>query len=131
MRQDQEFIWGEVLKADLKKINEFYLKFPQSEKEKGIMHLAPRPPASNEFMVSQLWNRYLRPLDDQIGVDQIKGITEKEIVDSIVKFHDASSMNPDEVDFTSQNADAVSIQRFVKSQKGSWWQVPKGLKNSN
>ena len=130
LRQDQEFIWGEDLKADLKKINEFYSKFPESEKEKGIMHFASRPPARDDFLVSQLWSGHLRPLDDQIDIDQIKSVTKKEIADSVVKFHKAPTMKPNKVVYNTEEADVVSIERRVKMRKGSWWQVPKDIEKS-
>lgn len=61
LRSDQEFIWGEALKADLKCLNEHYTRLPDVQKEKGIMRFAPYPPETGDFLVSDIWDRHLRP----------------------------------------------------------------------
>lgn len=44
LRADQGFVWGEDLKADLRRLNEHYLSLPDAEKEKGITRFASTPP---------------------------------------------------------------------------------------
>lgn len=132
LRPDQDFIWGEDLKADLKKLNEHYLKLPESEKEKGIMRFASSPPDTGDYLVAELWDRHLRPwrgnLLNSPARDPKK---EKELVDYLTKFSEAPTLPPEEVDFLPDDAETLSIHRLVHKRKGSWWQVPKDLKSSD
>ena len=43
LRQDQEFVWGPELKAELKRLDEYYKAMPESTKERGFSRLRPRP----------------------------------------------------------------------------------------
>lgn len=129
LRSNQDFVWGEDLKAGLKQLNEHYLKLPESEKETGIMRFASNPPETGEYLVSKLWDRHLRPWrgksPDPLTRDPEK---DKELVERLTKFSKAPTLQPDEVDFDPDDAEMLSIQRYVRRRKGSWWQVPKDLK---
>lgn len=56
--EDQAFVWAPDLKEDLKKINDYYDKYPDSEKEKGLFNIASTPPTDEEFLISNLWDRF-------------------------------------------------------------------------
>jgi hypothetical protein len=56
---------------------------------------------------------------------------DKEPVERLTKFSKAPTLRPEEVDFDPEDAEMLSIQRLVRRQKGSWWQVPKNLKVSD
>jgi len=84
MRSNQEFVWGEELKTDLKQLNDYYLKLPDSEKETGIMRFAPKPPKTGDYLVSRLWDRHLGPWrgksSEDLPMDPKK---EKELVEHL------------------------------------------------
>ena len=132
LRSNQDFVWGEDLKADLKQLNDHYLKLPESEKEKGIMRFASNPPETGDYLVGKLWDRHLRSWrsksPDPLRRDPEK---EKELVEHLKKFSEAPTLPPGEVDFYPDDAEMLSIHRLVRRRKGSWWQVPKDLKVSD
>lgn len=131
LRSDQEFVWGEELKKDLNKLNEHYLKLPESEKEKGIMEFASKPPETGDYLVSQLWDRHMhswRRMSPHPKPKNLNKKVEKNIVERALKFHKAPTLSPEEIDFDPDNSDVLSIQRHVRKRKGSWWQMPKDLK---
>ncbi len=131
LRSNQDFVWGEDLKEDLKQLNEHYLKFPESEKETGITQFASNPPETGEYLVSRLWDRHLLPWrgksPDPLTRDPEK---DKELVERLTKFSKAPTLPPEEVDFDPEDAEMLSIQRRVRRRRGLWWQVPKDLKVS-
>ena len=43
LRPDQEFVWGPDLKANLRQINEHYLKLPDFAGEEGVLSLTDDP----------------------------------------------------------------------------------------
>jgi hypothetical protein len=128
LRSDQEFVWGEDLKGDLKKINDLYSKLPQSEKDKGIMEFASTPPQEDSFLVSQLWDRHMRPWRQrEPDSHKINPVVEKVLLEKMKREIESRSLSPEEVDFDPKDADMMTIERKVRQRKGSWWQLPKDL----
>ncbi len=132
LRPNQEFVWGEDLKVDLKQLNEYYSKLPESEKETGVMRFASTPPETGEFLVSKLWDRHLRPWRGKsLELPKRDPKKDEELVARLKKFSKAPTLAPEEVDFNPEDAEMMVIHRFCRRRRGSWWQVPKGLKVSD
>ncbi len=132
LRGDQQFIWGPELKADLTKINSLYLGLPEAEKERGVMSFAGYPPKEGDFLVSKIWDRHFPNWRDRKHVDVTKTkIDNSKLVEEINKMKDAPALMPTEVDFDPSNPDSLTLQRMVRRKKGSWYQVPKDLKDAD
>lgn len=129
LRQDQEFVWGEDLKADLKRINEHYLRLPDNEKEKGIMKFARRPPPEASTLIHELWKRHLNrsALEPDIPAERDPA-KDKEMIEHLNKFNKAPAAPLGKPKIDSDDFDVVSIERLIQKRKGSWWQLPKDLK---
>ena len=57
LRADREqFLWGPVVKADLKGINAHYLELPEAVRDKGILAFAPYPPVDGDYLTAQLYD---------------------------------------------------------------------------
>jgi hypothetical protein len=143
LRSDQQFIWGPELKADLRQIVERYRALPEEEQEKGMMKFARLPPEGSH--VAALLNNFaalmkrqererLRALFDEppvtTPVRDLKPFAslEPELVKQLNRFRDAPELSPDEIDFDTGNPDMLSVQRSVRKRRGSFWQLPKHLK---
>ena len=125
MRPDQSFVWGLDLKAALKSINEHFLKLPEAEREKGISAIAHVQPAGN--LVADLWDKFLRK--GYRDEPQVKMEPEKEagLVKRIKAFSKQPTVGGPGV--SMDDAEMVSVERRVRRRRGSWWQVPKYLKD--
>lgn len=130
LRPDQEFVLGEDLKADLRRLNEHYLQLPDEEKDMGIMRFAPYPPETGNFLVSDIWDRHLRPWRGKSSMERPAPDPEKDkkIIQRLTRFTKAPTAQPEKFDFAPDDADVVSIERHFHRRKGSWYQVPKDLK---
>jgi hypothetical protein len=132
MREDQEFVWGIDLKADLKKIDQYFDAFPESEKEKGLHAIATHPPVEGEYLTSALWDRFL-PKWRSIFVNRESSIpssANERIFNEIKEFTDGQAMRPEEVDFDGDSADALVLKRSVHKKKGKWWQIAKAIEDN-
>lgn len=131
LRQDQQFIWGPELKSGLKKINEYYLGYPEAQKEKGVMSFAGCPPKEGDFLISEIWDRHFPGWRKQKEIDLTdKNIKHDKLVEHLKRFTQAPTLSQKEVDFDVSNADSLSIKRMVRKKKGSWFQIPKDIKPS-
>lgn len=105
----------------------FYIQLPEDEKEKGIMKFAPHPPRDRDSLVSQLWDRHLRPWRDYQAEtsDQLRNA---ELLSHLEKLSTGSAFSIDETELDLEDVEAISIERSVRRRKGSFWQIPKSLK---
>jgi len=130
MRKDQLFVWGPELKADLSALNKHYMDLPQETKDKGVMSFASKPPKDGDFLTAKLWDlmgtEWRKPKEVELPLP--KGSNDK-LLDHMKSFKEVPVANPDYTEFDIDNLDSVSLQRFITKKKGSWFQVPKGLKN--
>jgi len=132
LRDDQEFVWGIDLKQDLKKINAYYDKLPESEKEKGLYAIAPDPPRDEDFLICRLWDQFLPGWrsEKEPSIPMTKDV-ENHLIEHVKGFTKAKTISQNQVDFDLSNPDAMVIQRRVPMKRSKWWQLPKDLKIKN
>jgi len=131
LRADQSFVWGEDLKSGLHYMVDHYSKFPQEQKEQGLMRFAPTPPLDDEgSLVAELWDRHLDPAwRSRSGPSPPRDeLEDAKILKHLKQFSEAPPVPPTDAEFDSMDADMVQVQRRVHKRKGSWWQLPKDLK---
>lgn len=132
LRSDQEFVWGLDLKSDLKRLNDHYLALPSTERERGVMRFADHPPAVGDFLVAKLWERHLRSgiLKDSDRSNALSPENAKKLVEKLKAFTEGAGLPPGQVIADEDQIEAMAIERQVHRKKGSWWQVPKDLPDS-
>ena len=131
MRKDQLFVWGPDLKTDLTALNKLYMDLPQETKDKGILSFARKPPTDGDFLTSKLWDlmgtEWRKPREIAYPLSQESN---DKFLSQMRSFIDVPVNSPKSADFDIDKLDAVSLQRFVTKKKGSWFQIPKDLKDS-
>src|SRR5258708_31936391 len=58
LREDQSFVKGPELKADLNKLDEHFDALPDETKAKSLHTFASYPPPEESFLVTRLWDRH-------------------------------------------------------------------------
>ena len=127
LRDYQTFVWGEDLKKDLRMIDELHKKLPQAVRDRGLMSFAPRPPTEGEFLTSRLWDLAMRPSWRTPRPVDLSEEAQKKMIESMktMKKKAEAQTEPAPV-FTTEEADAITVDRRVKMRKGSWTQLPPG-----
>jgi len=125
MRTTQEFVWGPDLKAALAKVNQHFLTFSEEERERGLFALAPNPPMGN--MVSELWDRHMRAdyRKDREEKDRMTPEQQAEMLKRLKEFEKQPTVPAGDLEYAE--AEMISIKRSVRRKRGSWWQVPKDM----
>jgi len=59
LRDNQTFVLGSELKADLAKLDEHYDAFPDDVKKRGVSSFAYYPPHDDKFLVTKLWDKHM------------------------------------------------------------------------
>jgi hypothetical protein len=127
LRPDQEFVWGQDLKADLGKINAHFATLPDTDKEGGVMRFADYPPTDGASLVTEVWQRlgFRSRSHHENLASKMDPEAQKRLADKLTAFTKGEALasyaiGPD-------GGDALSIERRIHRKKRSWWQVPKDL----
>jgi hypothetical protein len=128
LRDDQMFVWGPDLKADLARINKDILQLPEEEREKGLCKTVPRPP--KQGLVRQLWERSFR--QKEFDANEKSAVSDsrndRRTGSDFKRFTDARPLKDHEINFDLQNPSVLAQAHNVHIRKGSHWQLPKGTK---
>jgi len=125
LRKNQLFIWGEDLKADLRRINQYYDKIPEADKQKGIYSIAVCPPTDEDFLVARIWDHFLPNWRKQK-----KSFAPKKTSDLVQEIEDLAKAKisiESREEYELSDPDAMIIERRVRKKKGKWWLIPKDL----
>ena len=127
LRTNQEFVWGLDLKVSLNELNLYYSLFSDEQKEQGIHTLAPTPPQYIPTLVSNLWNRHLRPWRsiDSENTDAKDTTQLDDIKEKIKRMEKMPSTDVDPDTFRIANVQSSTIKRKVRIKKGAWYRFPK------
>jgi hypothetical protein len=131
MRTDQTFVWGPDLKADLAKLNVHYKGLSESIKEQGIITFAHSPPTEGDFLVSALWDRFLPGWRKWSTSGKAPDVSDIQDVLDTIKKGSASRKSAPEGDVGPTDYRVLSVQRRVRRKRGSWYQVPKDVKDDD
>jgi hypothetical protein len=125
LREDQTFVNGQELKADLRKIDEHFAAFPDDEKAKGMFSLAPDPPADDSFLVTRLWNKHLpgwqkrREEHEKLSPEDAKAVVEliNRISEEGRPVEQAQGASIEDMNY-------AHVERRILRKKGKWVRVP-------
>jgi hypothetical protein len=95
-----------------------------------VLSFASKPPIEGDYLTSELWDllgtRWRKSEKDTIPITPENN---DKILEHVKQFTDAPTLPPDEMFDPSDELDSVSLQRSIRRKRGSWYQVPKDLKN--
>lgn len=128
MEKNQQFITGDEIKPDLKRLDEYYDLLPQKIKDEGIIKFATYPPQDIHTKIAELWDKYLpiwRKHDDEDRSKKSKSKkSDKKLLEYLKSFKNApvyKGTGP----ISSDEANRVTITRNISTRKGKWRTVPK------
>lgn len=131
MRDNQVFVWGQDLKADLSKLDAHFSDLPREVRELGIIRFASRPPIDGDFLTAALWDRYLSPKWRK-GSDEekmkpppkIDGLGER-----ISRLAEAKSSEQASYGVDVNEIDSMIIERRWPVRRGKWRILPPGIED--
>lgn len=127
LRDDQSFVAGTELKADLGKLDAHYDAFPTDVKERGVMSFAVVPPFDDAFLVTKLWDKHMSPRwreHQTTRTPRPDSAMGKTMMDEIRHFEERATPLAERNRMSSDEADHVVIKRKVYVQKGKWNRFP-------
>jgi|CXWL01.1.fsa_nt_gi hypothetical protein len=136
LRDNQTFVPGTELKADLRSLDLHYEKLPDEIKQKGLATFSLYPPDDESFLIARLWDKHMnpewrkhkkehderpRPSSDESKKNPLMdAIREAEKKGAPMKPHIAHGLD---------DPNHIVIRRQVKARKGKWERFPPEMRN--
>jgi hypothetical protein len=122
LRTNQHFITGDAMKADLAKLNSFYMGFPSEIRARGANEFAAEPPDDQSFLTTRLWDKYL-PDWRSIRDNKNPPLSEEEnraLVDEINSWAETGEPLEASAQITTDDCSVVTLSRKIALRKGDW-----------
>lgn len=122
LRNNQTFVQGSDLKADLALLDQHFSALPEEVKARGVMQFASRPPRDTDFLVARLWDKHMSPRwrkDPDVPVDPSSAASKRlseEIRQMVVA---AKASGPGE-ETSGDGSDFLIVERRVRMHMGKW-----------
>lgn len=137
MRDDQMFVWGIDLKADLRANHEALAVLPDHVKRQGLVRWNPPPLPGG--LVDQIFERVMRRrtepetmlIPPRRTADAISGKEggADDLAAHVERLVEAAKQASGEVRFAPEDLDSLTIQRWVSKQRGSYHQLPHDIES--
>jgi hypothetical protein len=127
LRENQTYISGTELKADLAKLDKHYDALPDEVKQRGVMSFASYPPDDESFLVTQLWDKHMSPewrKNKAAPIPQPESEVSQYIIEEMRRFKEEGTLIPDSNRISTDKADHMVIERKVLAHKGKWTRFP-------
>jgi len=132
LRDNQTFILGSDLKADLARLDAHYDAFPDEVKKRGVMSFAHYPPHDDKFLVTKLWDKHMAKhwrKQETKPAPKPDSEASKKIMEEMRKFREEGTPMADGSRLSSDKADQMIIERKVLGRKGKWTRFPPEVMN--
>jgi hypothetical protein len=124
LRKDQEFVWGDDLKDDLRRLDEHFSQVPEEIKAKGIFAFASYPPLDDTYLVTRLWDKHLPGWRRNQASPSPGEETERAVLDRFFHFTQNAPPIVRPSSFDSDQAENMVLERQIAAWKGKWRRVP-------
>lgn len=125
LREQQDFLWGDDLKAALSTLEAYYDSLPEAAKDVGLINFAAAPPLQQSTLISLLWDKHIPSWRHQKEI-HLSEEAKKKVAEEMKRVQDAPTEPIDEEESGDWSTPSM-IKRKVSTTKGKWYQVPKDL----
>ena len=137
MRDDQMFVWGIDLKAELRANHEALIAMPEEVRKQGLVRW--NPPPRRDGLIAEIINRTMRRASGRVekplpttGAGASGRAAEPRLVDlpaHVQRLVAAAKEAAGDATFEADEVDSLTIQRWVSKQRGSYFQLPDDIEH--
>ena len=124
LREDQSFIKGPLLKADLNKLDERFDALPEETRAKPLYILAPYPPADDLFLVTRLWDQHSPNWREESKKPELSIELQKELLELTKRLSEQSKPIEHPGPLRIEDVQYIHVSHQVFRKKGKWTRVP-------
>ncbi len=121
----QQFVHGDELKADLKKLDQHYKQLPSEVRKEGLFRFAAAPPPDpREYLTTRLWNIYLRNPRSESSATDVPQEVRNALIETLDRYEAKAQHLPEGQVFDMEDLSFVKVERSVWQTKGSYARFP-------
>jgi hypothetical protein len=124
LREDQTFVKGPVLKADLKKVDEHFDALPEETKAKSLHSFASYPPSDESFLVTRLWDQHSPNWRKEAEKPELSPELQKALLELTKRLSEQSQPIQHPGPLRIEDVQYIHMSRQVFRTKGKWTRVP-------
>lgn len=125
LSEDQTFIDGSEMKADLRRIDESLAHLTEAEREDGLTSILPQPPTAS-LLVAGLWDKFLPNWRARrAGQEAAPEAERRQFEEMKAKVEAMKSAPPMPHRPSSEEVDTIVVERYVAPRMGRWWVLPR------
>lgn len=127
MEHGQQFVPAKDLKAALKELDDYYsANFADEVEKQGVMRFAGYPPSNLNNLVTEMWDRFMRPdwraVEDKRKQGKDGMPSDPELGKKLKRQHEESV--PTALPADPNSVDFVMVTRKHRVRKGKWRIIP-------
>jgi hypothetical protein len=127
MHPAQQFVHGDDLKADLKRLDELYHQLPKEALEKGFYSFAPFPPDDSSYLITRLWDVYLPDWrKNSKNVVEVPQKIKEALKDLMDKYQNAVPA-AHQMGVKTDDLAFAQISQQIKPVKGDYFRIAKDI----
>ena len=138
LNDDQSYVRAAELKTALRELDEHYQRLPEEIKELGVIQFAGWPPADVDNLVTQLWDKHMRPdwrdiarqREAEVGEPRDEARDQETVAEMRARVESARPVPAEPAELPSDEADYVIIRRQVPIKKGKWRMVSREVEEA-
>jgi hypothetical protein len=139
LRDNQSYVHADDFKSALRELDQHYDGLPSEIKELGVMQFVSFPPSDMDNVVTQLWDKHMRPDWRAIAKqeEETRGQPRDETADGKTaaemrgRFEQAQPASSAMPGIGDPDPDYVIIRRLVPVKKGKWRMVSKEVEDAD
>jgi hypothetical protein len=125
LRDDQSFVDGDELKADLAKLDAHYSALPDEVKTSGFHKFAAHPPFDDSLLVTRLWDTHLPGWREIAANAKPPDQGEhKKLIEELNRIEQAAKTSDPRAEISIEETQFMQIIRTPRRAKGKWVRYP-------
>ena len=125
LQEDQEFVWGADLKADLKRLDTYFDSLPDDVKAEGVLKCANHLPDDDTCLTGRLCHKFLSQEWRRPGVPRReKADEDREREKKLIAEIRAATKAPTARSGNLDTAQLVVLEHRIPRRMGKWTMVP-------
>lgn len=125
LREDQSFVKGPLLKADLNKLDDHFDALPQETKAKSLHTFASYPPPEESFLVTRLWDQHSSGWrKEQADKPELSPELQKALLELTKRLSEQSQQVKHPGPLSIEDVQYIHVSRQVFRKKGKWTRLP-------
>jgi hypothetical protein len=125
LRNDQSFVDGDELKADLQKLDAHYAALPEDIKNSGFHKFATHPPLDESLLVTRLWDKHLPGWREIAANTKPPDQSEhKTLIEELNRIEEAAKSGDPSEEISIEETQFMQIIRNPRRAKGKWVRYP-------